>query len=84
VTVGSAHSFLTGSHTPLFRKDADFEARERVLAETCQRYAPRLLAYGLLPKHGHLLVWPGADGLRSQANRCQIIYLHLRDINDLL
>jgi putative transposase len=51
---------------PRFRKDPDFEAFERVLAEACQRYAPRLLAYGLLPNHWQLVLWPAADGLLSR------------------
>jgi putative transposase len=47
---------------PLFQKDGDYQAFERVLAEARQRYDVPLLAYCLLPNHWHLLVWPRADG----------------------
>jgi putative transposase len=50
----------------IFRKPDDFEAFERILAEGAERYAPRLLAYVLMPTHWHLLLWPDRDGLLSR------------------
>ncbi len=42
---------------PLFEKDDDYAAFERVLAESLGRPdAPRLLAYCLMPNHWHLVV----------------------------
>jgi putative transposase len=50
----------------IFRKDADFEAFEKVLAEAVERSATRLLAYCLMPNHWHLVVWPRKDGELSR------------------
>ncbi len=48
---------------PMFRKDADYEAFERILAEALEHVpGMRLLAYCLMPNHWHLVVWPRADG----------------------
>ncbi len=47
---------------PLFHKDGDYAAWERVLAEALQEVPVRLLAYCLLPNHWHLVVWPNGDG----------------------
>jgi putative transposase len=45
---------------PLFRKDDDYLAFERVLAESLARPdAPRLLAWCLMPNHWHLVVQAG-------------------------
>ncbi len=42
---------------PLFQKDRDYEAFEKVLAESLERPdAPTLLAYCLMPNHWHLVV----------------------------
>jgi putative transposase len=47
----------------IFRKDADFAAFERILAEALEHVSGmRLLAYCLLPNHWHLVVWPQRDG----------------------
>jgi putative transposase len=46
---------------PLFEKTADYEAFERVLAETQQRHPTRILAYCLMPNHWHFVLWPRAD-----------------------
>jgi putative transposase len=45
----------------IFRKDADFEAFERVLAEGLARYPVDLLAYCLMGNHWHLVVRPHTD-----------------------
>src|SRR5487761_1718596 len=47
---------------PLFQKAADFEAFERVLSETQDRYPTRILAYCLMPNHWHFVLWPRKDG----------------------
>src|SRR5207247_9959502 len=47
----------------IFHKDGDYEAFERVLAQSL-RHVPgmRLVAYCLMPNHWHLVLWPRADG----------------------
>ena len=47
----------------LFHKDGDYESFERILAASLAHVpGMRLLAYCLMPNHGHLLLWPRADG----------------------
>ncbi len=50
----------------IFKKDADYEAFENVLAEAVERTQTRLLAYCVMPNHWHLVVWPKEDGELSQ------------------
>ena len=47
---------------PLFQKDADYEAFERVMAETLVKHPTRLLAYCLMPNHWHMVVWQEHEG----------------------
>jgi putative transposase len=48
---------------PIFQKDGDYAAFERVLGEALEHVpGMRLLAYCLLPNHWHLLLWPRHDG----------------------
>ncbi len=47
---------------PLFEKDGDYQAFERVLAQALQQYPTRLLAYCLMPNHWHMVLWPCEDG----------------------
>jgi putative transposase len=48
---------------PIFQKDGDYAAFERVLAEALEHVpGARLLAYCLMPNHWHLVLWPQADG----------------------
>jgi putative transposase len=47
---------------PIFEKDGDYEAFERVLEEAVARTETRLLAYCVLRTHWHLVVWPREDG----------------------
>lgn len=47
---------------PIFEKDQDYTAFERILAEAVKRYDMRLLAYQLMPNHWHQVVWPKKDG----------------------
>jgi putative transposase len=46
----------------LFRKDGDYDAFQRVLAEACTRLPMRVLSWCVMPNHWHLVVWPQADG----------------------
>ena len=47
---------------PLFAKDGDYDAFERVLAEAMHEHPTRLLAYCIMPNHWHLVLWPAKDG----------------------
>jgi putative transposase len=47
---------------PLFEKDDDYDAFERVLAQALVEQPMRLLAYSLLPNHWHFVVWPRQEG----------------------
>lgn len=49
----------------LFNKSPDHAAFEKVLRQAWERTAMRLLHYGIMPNHWHLLVWPRQDGERS-------------------
>jgi putative transposase len=46
---------------PLFPKDRDYDAFLRVLDEARQRHPIRVLGYGLMPNHWHLVLWPRGD-----------------------
>ncbi|QDT00590.1 transposase [Adhaeretor mobilis] len=46
---------------PLFEKDEDYQAFEKVLEEAVERTNMRLLAYCVMPNHWHLVVWPEQD-----------------------
>jgi putative transposase len=46
----------------LFHKARDYEAFERILAETLSRHAGiRLLTWCLMPNHWHMVLWPRGD-----------------------
>jgi putative transposase len=47
---------------PIFEKDEDYEAFERILEDAVERYDMRLLAYQLMPNHWHQVLWPKKDG----------------------
>ena len=47
---------------PLFQKDGDYEAFERVLALALEKHPTRLLAYCVMPNHWHMVLWPEQDG----------------------
>ncbi|MBS0211337.1 MAG: transposase [Planctomycetes bacterium] len=53
----------------IFRKDADYDAFERVLAAGLQRYAVELYAYQLMPNHWHLVLRAGRNGEMSRFMR---------------
>lgn len=42
----------------LFRKEADFAAFERLIAEAVERVPLRILGYTLMGNHWHFVVWP--------------------------
>jgi putative transposase len=46
---------------PLFQKDGDYAAFERLLAEALQEDPTRLLSYCLMPNHWHMVLWPRED-----------------------
>jgi putative transposase len=46
----------------IFEDDGDYLAFEAVLSETAERFRMRLLSYGLMPNHWHLVLWPREDG----------------------
>ena len=47
---------------PLFRKEADYQAFERIMIETHERHPLRILAWCLMRNHWHFVVWPQAEG----------------------
>jgi putative transposase len=47
---------------PLFQKDGDYDAFERVLAEALHEHPIRVLAYCVMPNHWHFVLWPEHDG----------------------
>ena len=46
----------------MFRKEADFEAFDRVMVKAHRRQPIRLLSYCVLSNHWHFVVWPEHDG----------------------
>src|SRR5205814_5019713 len=47
---------------PLFEKDGDYQAFERVMGEALHETPMRVLAYCLMPNHWHMVLWPEHDG----------------------
>jgi len=41
---------------PLFRKEADYAAFERIMLEAHERHPTRVLAWRLMPAHWHFIV----------------------------
>ncbi len=46
----------------LFSGEKDYAAFEGLLQETPESRPMRMCAYGLMPNHGHLVLWPEHDG----------------------
>jgi REP-associated tyrosine transposase len=72
---------------PIFRKEADYAAFERILGQALEHVpGMRLLAYCLLPNHWHLVVWPRHDGALSDfghwltLTHTQRWHAHYRDV----
>ena len=51
---------------PIFEKDGDYEAFERIIGQAVERTGTRLLAYILMPNHWHLVVNPVENGDHSK------------------
>ncbi len=47
---------------PLFQKDGDYDAFERVLKMALERHPIRMLAYCIMPNHWHFALGPERDG----------------------
>ena len=47
---------------PLFRKQKDFEAFERVMVEAHEKHPTGILAWCVMRNHWHFVVWPPEDG----------------------
>jgi putative transposase len=60
VVAGYAYHVLNRANrrSLLFATKADYAAFEATLREAVSRFAPRLLAYCLMPNHWHLVLWP--------------------------
>ena len=54
---------------PLFEKDEDYDAFERVLEEAQAKYPTRILSYCVMPNHWHCLLRPREDGELTQFMR---------------
>ncbi|MCK5172905.1 MAG: transposase [Planctomycetes bacterium] len=50
----------------IFRKDGDFRAFERIIAEALDRFSMRLCGYCIMGNHWHMLLWPLEDGDLSE------------------
>jgi len=46
----------------IFRKENDFLAFEKILADGVSRFSMRVCGYCVLSNHWHLLLWPRGDG----------------------
>ena len=47
---------------PLFRKEADFEAFERIMIEAQALHPIRILAWCMMQNHWHFILWPREEG----------------------
>ena len=61
---GLAHHVLNRSVAglPLFRKEADYEAFERIMIEAQERRPTRIVAWCLMRNHWHFVLWPRDEG----------------------
>jgi len=48
----------TNARLPIFEKDEEYAAFERVAREGRKRYDGRILAYCFMPHHWHVVMWP--------------------------
>ena len=63
---GLYHALNRGNgRAPVFHKDADYGAFERLLAEGRARYEVQLFSYQPMPRHWHLVLRPNQDGEMS-------------------
>ncbi len=64
---GLYHALNRGnSRARIFRKQADYEAFERILAEGLERYEVPLYGFQLMASHWHLVLRPNRDGEMSR------------------
>jgi putative transposase len=64
---GLYHALNRGNgQARIFRKKADYEAFERILAEGLARYDLQLLCFQLMPNHWNLVVRPAQNGAMCQ------------------
>ena len=64
---GLYHALNRGNaRANVFRKDADYEAFERILAEGLERYDVQLFAFQLMPNHWHFVLRPQQGGEMSR------------------
>ena len=62
---GIYHALNRGNaRSAIFKKDADYNAFERILAEGLERYSCRILSYQLMANHWHIVLQPTEDGGR--------------------
>jgi putative transposase len=47
---------------PIFVEDADYDAFEKIIAETIEHVPMRVLGYCVMPNHWHFVLWPIHDG----------------------
>jgi putative transposase len=47
---------------PLFRKEADYEAFERIMTEAHGLHPTRIVAWCLMQNHWHFVLWPREEG----------------------
>ena len=55
---------------PLFQKDADYEAFERVIAEVHERFPIEVFSYCVMPNHWHFVLRPTKEGQLTGFLRC--------------
>ena len=64
---GLYHALNRGNaRKKIFRKDADYEAFERIVAEGLERFSVELYAYQWMPSHWHMVLSPQLDGEMSR------------------
>ncbi len=67
---GLYHALNRGNaRTTIFRKPADYQAFERILAEALERYDIQLFAFQLMSNHWHFVLRPNHDGEMSRFMR---------------
>jgi putative transposase len=53
----------------IFKKQGDFEAFEKIIAQGLERFNMRICGYCIMSNHWHLLLWPYEDGSLSDFMR---------------
>ncbi|MCO6455364.1 MAG: transposase [Pirellulaceae bacterium] len=67
---GIYHALNRGNaRAAIFKKEADYDAFEQILAEGLERYPCRVLSYQLMPNHWHFVLQPTEDGGMSSLLR---------------